>query len=134
MPVLTTSRIVEGDKEIVVIYGEYLEWLQKLIADGDIHEFYISPEWQRLRKEVLKEQRKECQCHKERGEYCKANHVHHVNYVRIHPELALSKWYKNGNGVIKRNLIAACKMCHETVCHPERLRWNKKDPLTPERW
>jgi len=34
----------------------------------------------------------------------------------------------------EKNLEPVCKDCHETVCHPERLRWNKKEPLTEERW
>lgn len=128
----TTSVTVDG-KEIVILTGGSLLDLKKLIREGNTHEFYVAPEWRRLRKEVLDEQKNECQEHKHRGGYHKANHVHHVNHLREHPELALSKWYMDKDGRAQQNLIAVCKECHETVCHPERLRKAKKQPW-PERW
>lgn len=121
-------------KEVNLLAQPDLDWLQGLIRDNNTHDFYIRPAWRALRKEVLAEQRHECQECKARGFYKRANHVHHVNHVRKHPELALSKWYMDDNGLLRRNLIAVCKECHETVCHPERLRWNKKEQLTEERW
>ena len=99
-----------------------------------IQTFYDSKEWRRLRKDVLKTDKKECQICKSKGYYTKANHVHHINYVRKHPELALETHYKDDEGNIKRSLISVCKDCHETVCHPERLRWNVKEQITKERW
>lgn len=128
----TTSTIVDG-KEIVLLTGQSLAWLKQLIKEGNTHEFYITPEWRRLRKSVLQEQKTECQAHKAKGGYHKANHVHHVNYVKQHPELALSKWFIGAGNKPERNLIAVCKDCHETVCHPERLRKAKK-ALWEERW
>jgi len=95
--------------------------------------FYLSKEWQHLRREILEADKYECQCHKERGLYKKATTVHHVNHLDKHPELALSKYYVDGDGVMRRNLVSTCKECHETVCHPERLT-HYKEPLTPERW
>lgn len=122
-----TTTEVDG-KVIVLLTGETLRQLKQLIIDDNVHEFYVSPEWRHLRSEVLQEQKNECQEHKRRGDYAKANHVHHVNYLRNHPELALSKWYVDGNGKLQRNLVAVCKECHETVCHPERLRKAKPEP------
>ena len=115
-------------KVIVLLSGETLRQLKQLIASDNAHEFYVSPEWRHLRAEVLREQKNECQEHRKRGAYARANHVHHVNYLRNHPELALSKWYLDKVGVPRRNLIAVCKDCHETVCHPERLRHSKSEP------
>ncbi len=108
-------------------------WVQHLIDKNNLHMFYTSSYWLNLREEVLREQHYECQICKEKGFYTKANHVHHVQFVKKHPRLALSKTYMF-QGKAYRNLIAVCKDCHETVCHPERLRWNKKEPLTEERW
>ena len=110
--------------------------IQQLIASGNIHKFYVSPEWRRLRREVLAADKGECQICKAKGFYKPANHVHHVNYVRKHPELALSKTYVDDDGNVKRNLVSVCKECHETVCHPERLPYHgkKQKPLTAERW
>ncbi len=109
------------------------KWISGLIAENRLEEFYVSKQWRRLRKDVLKDYKDECQECKKRGFYSKANHVHHVQYVRRHPMLALSRTYMfQGKEYI--NLIPVCKECHETVCHPERLRHNKKEPLTEERW
>lgn len=105
-----------------------------MLNDEDTRKFYNSKEWRKLRKKVLRDDKCECLYHKQKGEYVKATHVHHINYVRKHPELALEKIYRDDDGNIKRNLVSVCKGCHETVCHPERLRWNVKEPLTQERW
>ena len=51
------------------------------------------------------------------------------------PKLALDIWYTDADGNRQRNLISVCKDCHETVCHPERMRRCKSaPPLTRERW
>lgn len=94
--------------------------------------FYHSKEWRRLRRDVLNADKYECQPCKAKGKYTKATHVHHVNHLDKHPELALEKYYSDASGQM-RNLISVCKDCHETVCHPERLRHTKK-PLNKERW
>lgn len=94
--------------------------------------FYLSREWRHLRAEILAQDKEACQICKAKGLYTHATYVHHVNYLALHPELALSKFYLK-DGVYVRNLITVCKNCHETVCHPERLR-HTKPPLTEERW
>ena len=102
---------------------------------NNVRAFYESKEWRRLRKEILKLDRYECQCCKEKGKYTKANTVHHVNHIKKHPELAFDMYYTDDNGKRKRNLISVCHDCHETVCHPERLRWREaKKKLNEERW
>lgn len=101
---------------------------------SNVKAFYESKEWRRLRKEILKQDKYECQCCKERGIYTKANTVHHVNHIKNNPELALEKNYFDENGNKKRNLISVCHDCHETVCHPERLRWREKTKKLNEEW
>lgn len=102
---------------------------------SNVRAFYESKEWRRLRKEILKLDKHECQCCKERGRYTRANTVHHVNHIKKHPELAFDKYYTDDDGKRKRNLISVCHDCHETVCHPERLRWKEAKPkLNKERW
>lgn len=93
--------------------------------------FYWTKEWRRLRKEILKEDKAECQRCKEKGYYKKATHVHHVNYVEYHPELALSKYYASIDGKEKRNLISLCFDCHEKIHAKEK---EVKESLTEERW
>ncbi|MDF2820197.1 MAG: hypothetical protein K0R15_638 [Clostridiales bacterium] len=109
------------------------KWINELIAIDKLHEFYVSKEWRHLRKAVLSDCKDECQVCKAKGFYTKANHVHHIQYVRKHPRLALSKTYIfQGKEYV--NLIAVCKDCHENVCHPERLKHKVVEPITEERW
>jgi 5-methylcytosine-specific restriction protein A len=111
--------------------AELVQWLNDLIASNNLHEFYTSSVWLKLRAEVLEEFKHECQDCKARGYYKKADTVHHVQYVKKHPELALSKFYEFA-GKIYRNLIALCHECHERR-HEYRQK-EKKKPLTEERW
>ena len=93
---------------------------------------YESKEWRRLRKVVLADDKGECQHCKAKGYYTKANHVHHINYVRMHPELALDMFYKDDDGNVKRQLISLCHLCHEHI--HEWIVKEKEEPLTQERW
>lgn len=104
------------------------------IESGDLHRFYTCSQWLRLREEVLAEDKHECQYCKAKGKYTRATLVHHVNHVRKHPELALSRYYTDDGGNRKRQLISCCDGCHEEQ-HPERMRQNKgRIPITRERW
>lgn len=113
----------------------FLSWLRALIAAGDVHPFYVTAEWRALSAEILKQDRYECQICKAKGRYRRADLVHHVNHVKRRPELALDIYYTNDEGERKRNLISVCKSCHETVCHPERMRRPSAPYFTTEeRW
>ena len=115
----------------------FLQWIIQLIASGDVHPFYVTPEWRGLSADVLREDRHECQLCKARGKYRRAKMVHHVNHVKRRPDLALSWFFIDQDGQKKRNLISVCKNCHETVCHPERLARKRRKPLSfsnEERW
>lgn len=107
------------------------KWISKLISENRLEEFYNSKYWRRLRKEVLIEYNYECQDCKANGFYTKANHVHHNQFVRRHPRLALSKIYIF-QGKVYINLVPLCHDCHE-IRHGYRQK-EKKEPLTPERW
>ena len=72
---------------------ELKKWIRELLAQGKIDDFYKSKYWRELRKEVLKEQKEECQECLKLGKVTRANTVHHVQFVDKHPELALSKFY-----------------------------------------
>ena len=97
--------------------------------------FYDSPEWRAKRRQILAADRHECQECKRRGRYSRAVIVHHVQHLEDHPELALSDVYTDAHGVERRQLVSVCRDCHETVCHPERLRRTEPDaPPTVERW
>ena len=76
---------------------EYLNWLLQLIAENRLREFYLSSEWRTLSERIISEQ-KECQICKENHRWGPAQIVHHVNYLRNNPELALSRFDRDGNG------------------------------------
>jgi 5-methylcytosine-specific restriction endonuclease McrA len=111
--------------------NEVEQWIRKLIAEDNLHEFYTSSKWLRLREDVLVEYKSECQHCKANGFYTKSNTVHHVQYVKKHPELALSKVYIY-MGKEYKNLIPLCHDCHERT-HGYRVS-KKTKPLTEERW
>ena len=97
----------------------------------NIHRFYTWGKWKALREQVLKLDKYECQLCKKRGKYTKATTVHHVNYVKKHPDKALEIWY-SFRGEKRRNLISLCHDCHEEV-HGYR-KQKKKEPMTEEKW
>jgi len=111
--------------------NEVGKWIQSLVDVNNIHAFYVSSYWLRLRAEVLLEFKYECQHCKVRGFYKRADTVHHVQYIRKHPRLALSKTYEF-QGKERRNLIPLCHACHEIV-HGYRKK-KIEIPLTEERW
>ena len=111
-------------------------WAAALLWGGTVSKipFYDSRAWRRVRREVLRDDHNECQYCKEKHKHVKAEIVHHVYHLDEYPQYGLMRFvYENGE--CKRNLISVCRDCHETVCHPERMRKaEKKIPLTRERW
>ena len=90
-----------------------IDYVKRCVKDNDMHKFYVWKKWRRVRKEVLKLDHKEfCDC-KAAGRYRQATTVHHINYVKSHPELALEIMFVNEQGELERNLISLCHDCHE---------------------
>lgn len=121
----TGAFLVGGD-----MTQEQIDYVKKCIRE-DIHRFYVWGPWKKVRREVLQMDHGECQRCKAKKIYTKATTVHHVNYVKKHPDMALEIWYE-WNGVRKRNLVSLCHDCHEAV-HGYR-KPEKKETLTEERW
>ncbi len=114
---------------------QFLKRLLEWIAANDVHRFYDTTEWRRLTRKVSAKDNNECQLCKARGRYRRADLVHHINHVKDRPDLALSEYYKDADGKRQRNLISVCKECHETVCHPDRMKRPAKNyQYFPERW
>ncbi|MCT8978296.1 HNH endonuclease [Clostridium sp. CX1] len=99
---------------------ELAQWINSLIQHNNIKAFYNSAAWEHLRREVLEEQHHECQICKANGVYSEAVTVHHIKYLRRHPELALTK----------DNLMAVCDECHYQIHHKPK----PKPQLNIERW
>lgn len=102
---------------------ERLSWLQDLIARNKLEEFYLWKVWRKLSEDILREQ-KECQVCKAAKRYGPAEIAHHINTVRQHPELALSRYAPDGT----RNIIAVCQACHNVIHFGARRYTNE------ERW
>ena len=98
------------------------------------HRFYKWIKWLRVRQEVLRLDRYECQrCRNIYNRYRKATTVHHVNHLKSRPDLSLEIYYDD---LVKhekrRNLVSLCHDCHEEV-HGYRKK-KESEPLTEERW
>ena len=101
--------------------NEMAAWIRELIRTNKLYQFYKSKQWLKLRQQVVREAHNECVLCKRKGIIRPVDEVHHVQYVRSHPELALSRTYIY-NGVEHPNLLPLCHRCHE----PPRT------PYTPE--
>lgn len=115
---------------------ELKKWIDDLIAENKLWQFYKSKEWLALKAKVLKVNHYECaECRKQGtitrydigadGRKRKLSTVHHIVHVRDNPALALTE----------SNLEPVCKACHNKL-HPEKNKnRNKYQGFTNvERW
>lgn len=122
------------------------KWIEELIAKKELWRFYKSKEWITLREQVLEDNHYECAICKSHGKITRYDidaqgnkklitTVHHNQFVRKHPELALSRTY-TFKGKEYVNLIPVCKACHNKL-HPEKNK-NKQGAsehfVNEERW
>ena len=91
------------------------QYIQGLIDEDKIYKFYKCDEWLQLRQRVLEDNHNECEICRAKGIISKATLIHHVNYVRTHPKLALSYYYIDKQGQRKKNLLALDDTCHEKL-------------------
>lgn len=105
--------------------------IKKLIEENRLYVFYKSKEWIALRESILKENHYECKWCKEQGIISKAETVHHVQFVKTHPELAMSRCYQY-KGMQYDNLIPLCHDCHDRA--HKRMQYKPKKKVTEERW
>ena len=116
--------------------SEQIDFARACIREGRVHDFYVWSAWRAKRLQILRQDHYEGQECKKQGRYRRAVLVHHVQHLQQHPELALCDTFTGIDGQEHRQLISVCKECHETVCHPERMRKQprKKKFWTEERW
>lgn len=109
-------------------------WIRELERDGKLYRFYKTDEWLDLRDRVMRANHNECSMckRKQPAVYTRAEHVHHVNEVRLRPELALSRTYRDATGV-HDNLLPLCRECHNAE-HERFYRAEDKPQLNLERW
>ena len=109
-------------------------YIERLIAADKIELFYRTDEWKELRADVLEFFHWECQECLKHGRYTNADCVHHVNEVRVRPDLALSKYFTDADGKQQFNLIPLCNTCHNIV-HDKLYAFQRRDKFNnKERW
>ena len=109
-------------------------YIKRLIAADKIERFYFTEDWKELREDVLDFFHYECQECLKKGNYSRADCVHHVNEVKIRPDLALSRYYVDAKGVRQYNLVPLCNQCHNIV-HDKLGEWQRKDKfVNTELW
>lgn len=109
---------------------QQITWVTELVTKGQSYWFYVSRAWKRVRLEVLKYFRYECQPCKRKGKYTKATVVHHNFYLEDYPQYALEAVVII-DGKEHRNLEAYCRDCHEAE---HGYRHEPKQQLNEERW
>lgn len=109
-------------------------YIRRLIKADKVEQFYFTDEWKDLRQEVLDELHNECQECLKKGEYTRADCVHHVNEVKHRPELALSKFYVDQEGKQQRQLLPLCNRCHNVVHEKLEKHRESKGFSNEERW
>lgn len=116
--------------------GVLLEWtankIKELVREDRLYRFYKSNEWMALRAKVLKEYHNECAWCREKGKISIAETVHHIQWVKKYPELALKEYYTY-HGRRYRNLVPLCHDCHDKAHN--RMKYKKKEKqFNEERW
>ena len=106
------------------------------IENDCMQHFYRTYQWRKVRDAVMALDHDECQLCRAEGRYARAKVAHHVNPLKLRPDLALSIWCTDTQGRRSRNIIAVCNPCHERIENRiEKLHAaNRKAPLTQERW
>lgn len=111
-------------------------WIRDLYSQHKIYLFYNSPEWKRLRGEVMEDHGFACEMCEARGIYTRATTVHHELFVWSHPGMALTRFIDEPDGTRREVLHPLCHDCHDEVHH--RFKGGaarpRKKPITQERW
>ena len=115
--------------------NKLVQWIRELIKEDKLVKFYKSKEFRQVREEVLRESHYECQLCREQGKISRATVAHHIYYVRLYPQYALSIWIEDKEGNKIRNIIAVCSHCHEHIHYMDKVGKNKpKKKINDERW
>lgn len=99
--------------------------LIKYIKEDKLIRFYKSKQWLSLRLIALERDNYECQECKRKGNYHKAENVHHKKEVKDYPLLALDL----------DNLVSLCIKCHNEVHRRlDQIPHKKPKFISEERW
>lgn len=108
----------------------------KRAAKEDVYQFYKWSKWYKIREEVLKMDKYECQLCKRMHRYSPAETVHHTYEFKKYPQFALFTYVDDPKtGIRTRNLISLCNRCHNEIHN--RFKAGKttgKKFMNEERW
>lgn len=124
------DRVPPYDRELASRLREMMR------RTGCHRDFYRSPEWRRLRAEVLASMHGESvlELAGSPARAVRADTVHHVLRVSRWPGYALHPWALDESGRVVRNLIPLSHAAHDAV-HGRTFKGPERpEPLTPERW
>ncbi len=110
---------------------ELKSWIEELIKENKLYKFYKSKLWLNKKETILRKFHRECLWCKKKGKISKAEEVHHVQFVKKHPELALDEFYTY-KGQQYKNLVPLCHDCHDKA--HERMKYRKREQFNDERW
>lgn len=117
------------------LHRDLIAMLEK---DGNQRRFYMAAPWRRLRAKVLEEFHYESQdeLHESPARYVRATCVHHDRFVDRYPGWALSEYWVDERGVVRRNLIPLSHDAHDA--RHNRCRRGVQacaiSPITDEWW
>ena len=86
-----------------------------MIRNGDTSPFYNSRYWRNLSHAVIKENHKECIPCRRKGIVVTAVLTHHVNELKLRPDLAYERQYTDEKGNKQMQLMPVCFDCHERI-------------------
>lgn len=69
---------------------QFYRWLVQLIREDRMVKFYQCKQWRKLRKKALVRDHNECVMCRKSGKYHRCENVHHIQEVKLRPDLALS--------------------------------------------
>lgn len=109
------------------------EWIIELMRTGKLYKFYKTDEWYELRGSVMEDHHYECEMCEADGKYGRADTVHHEFEVRKHPDMALTRWVSDDDGMMREVLHPLCNH-HHNVVHGRFVKPKPKPQLNDERW
>jgi len=105
---------------------------------GNHRRFYKSAAWRKLRAQVLEEFHYESQdeLNESPARLVRATCVHHDRYVDKYPGWALSEWWTDADGNVRRNLVPLSHEAHDRRHgrYGFRPRAEEANSITDEWW
>jgi 5-methylcytosine-specific restriction protein A len=105
-----------------------------MICKNDTSTFYNSWAWRKLSHDVIRENHNECYLCRKHGKVAAATLVHHVNELKLRPDLAYSRKYIDDHGKVQLQLMPLCFECHEKTHKRGAYQEVSNKFSTPERW